>query len=88
MIHVFQTENVCTGPNIFFSFKTNILIQDCASVKCMQTKSLELPPEGHGSLSRSSGGRQRGTEAVKGLEIDLLQCEGKTRHRSFNSNGD
>ncbi len=37
----------------------------------MQKKSLELPPEGHESLSRSSGGRQRGTETVKGLEIDF-----------------
>ncbi len=73
---------------IFFSFKTTILIQDCGSVKRMQKKSLELPPEGHESLSRLSGGQQRGTEAVKGLEIDLLQCEGKTRHRSFHSNGD
>ncbi len=73
---------------IFFSFKTTILIQDCGSVKRMQKKSLELPPEAHESLSRSSGGRQRGTEMVKGLEIDLLQCEGKTRHRSFHSNGD
>ncbi len=37
----------------------------------MQKKSLELPPEGHESLSRSSGDQQRGTETVKGLEIDF-----------------
>lgn len=54
-----------------FVFKTTILIQDCGSVKRMQNKCLELPPEAHGSLSRSSGDQQRGTETVKGLEIDF-----------------